>query len=107
MADEEILQSIREAISDFREGARLQNEEGQRLARRTAQIVRWSFIGMVLLGVGLSALLFLLTRSLLDTTEQIQGIHDYTRSMSQDLQSVRSRRRAFRLTRPERKRSWE
>ena len=87
-ADEQILQTVQDTMREFKEGARLHNEEGKRIARRTAQIVRWSFVGMVLLGLALLTLLVLLTKSLVTATERIDGIHDYTKSMSVELQSV-------------------
>jgi hypothetical protein len=36
------LESMRQVMHDFKEGGRLRDKEGLRLARRTAQIIRWS-----------------------------------------------------------------
>lgn len=86
--DERVMDSLQDAIGQFKEGARLQYAEGQRLARRTAQIVRWSTIGMILLGVGLMVLLLTLTQSLALITDRMDGMHGHTEAMSQEFRSV-------------------
>ncbi|MCA1791266.1 MAG: hypothetical protein LC667_15855 [Thioalkalivibrio sp.] len=86
--DDRVMNSLQDAIGQFKEGARLQYAEGQRLARRTAQIIRWSSAGMIILGIGLLALLLTLTKNLSVISERMEGMHGHTESMSRDFLSV-------------------
>ncbi len=88
LSEQQVLEYVQGAMQDFKEGGRLRDKEGTRIARRTSQIVRWSFLGMVLLGIGLSILLVLLADSLFTATEKITGIHETTIEMSRDLNRV-------------------
>ncbi len=88
LSEQQVLEYVQKAMEDFKEGGRLRDKEGTRIARRTSQIVRWSFVGMVLLGIGLSILLVLLADSLFTATEKITGIHEATIEMSANLDRV-------------------
>jgi hypothetical protein len=85
---QELLQSLQQVMHDFKEGGRLRDKEGRRIARRTAQIVRWSSVGMVLLGSGLLLLLLVLTKDLVLITNNIVIMSDNTKTMSQDLHTM-------------------
>lgn len=85
---QEFLQSMQQVMHDFKEGGRLRDKEGRRIARRTAQIVRWSSIGMVLLGAALLSLLFVLTKDLVLITNNIVIMSHNTQTMSKDLHSM-------------------
>lgn len=86
--DEDITRRLEEAIGEFRRGAEYQYLEGQRIARRTAQIVRWSFAGMVLLGIGLATLIFVLTQNMIEMTRYMEGMHGHTGEMNAAFSSV-------------------
>ena len=87
---QELLQSIQQIMHDFKEGGRLRDKEGMRLARRTAQIIRWSSIGMVMLGLAMLTLLYVLTKDLVLITNNIAAMSSYTKSMSEDMSSMKT-----------------
>jgi uncharacterized protein YoxC len=84
----EFLDTLQKVMYDFKEGGRLRDKEGRRIAQRTAQIVRWSFVGMVLLGGAFLVLLLILTKDLVLITDNIVGMSKYTQSMSEDMHSI-------------------
>lgn len=85
---QDFLQEMQQIMHDFKEGGRLRDKEGRRIARRTAQIVRWSSVGMVLLGAAFLTLLLILTKDLVLITSNIVSMSEYTHSMSKDLHTM-------------------
>jgi uncharacterized protein YoxC len=84
----DFLEIMQKVMYDFKEGGRLRDKEGRRIAKRTAQIVRWSSVGMVLLGAAFLALLLILTKDLVLITSNIVAMSKYTQSMSEDMHSM-------------------
>ncbi len=87
---QELLQSVQQIMHDFKEGGRFRDKEGLRLARRTAQIIRWSSVGMVMLGLAMLALLYVLTKDLVLITNNIVAMSSYTKSMSEDMGTMKT-----------------
>jgi len=77
----EMMTLVRDSMHDFHESMRLREELSIRIAKRTTLIIRFSMLGMLVLGIAMFTLIFTLTSNMNDITKRMI-------QMSSDMQNM-------------------
>lgn len=78
---QEIMSLVRDSMHDFHQSMRLREELSVRIGKRTTQIIRFSMISMLSLGVAMFYLIYTLTANMHDITDRMI-------QMSSDMQDM-------------------
>ncbi len=89
--NELLLKEFRQGMADFNSAMKSREELSLRIAKRTTQLIRFTLVGLVVLGLAMFFLIWTLTSNMSSITDHMSVISEDMKSMRKRLSSSSSR----------------
>lgn len=84
----QVIHDYRLAMADFNSAMKMREDLSIRIGRRTTQVIRFTMIALVVLGMAMFYLIHTLTTDMLLITQHMDEMSTYMRGMSSDFRAV-------------------